>query len=137
MQLPDFQSPRYRRHELPFRRESLFTHTRVAFRLLKIYTTKALDNAEDLYAWNYTTEPVKVDSSFQMKEEGIVFQSLKDNDSPRHYAMPRVIKGKGGWGSKKNVSVVDALYCFEKVSEHKAYFFLFNHSSRLIAAGNR
>ena len=104
---------------------------------IKIYTTKALDNAEDLYAWNYKDEPEKFDSSFQVKEEGIVFQSLKDNDSPRHYAMPRVIKGKGGWGGKKNVPVVDALYCFEKVSEHKAYFFLFNPLIKVIAAGTQ
>lgn len=101
---------------------------------LKIYTTKALDHAEELYAWNYKSEPVRVDSSFLMKEEGIVFQSLKDNDSPRHYAMPRANKGKGGWGGKKNVLVVDALYCFEKVAEHKAYFFLFNPLIKVIAA---
>lgn len=101
---------------------------------LKIYTTKALDHAEELYAWNYKSEPVRVDSSFQIKEEGIVFQSLKDNDSPRHYAMPRANKGKGGWGGKKNVLVVDALYCFEKVAEHKAYFFLFNPLIKVIAA---
>ena len=104
---------------------------------LKIYTTKALDHAEELYAWNYKSEPVRVDSSFLMKEEGIVFQSLKDNDSPRHYAMPRVNKGKGGWGGKKNVLVVDALYCFEKVAEHKAYFFLFNPLIKVIAAGKQ
>lgn len=101
---------------------------------LKIYTTKALDHAEELYAWNYKSEPARVDSSFQIKEEGIVFQSLKDNDSPRHYAMPRANKGKGGWGGKKNVLVVDALYCFEKVAEHKAYFFLFNPLIKVIAA---
>lgn len=101
---------------------------------LKIYTTKALDHAEELYAWNYKSEPERVDSSFQIKEEGIVFQSLKDNDSPRHYAMPRANKGKGGWGGKKNVLVVDALYCFEKVAEHKAYFFLFNPLIKVIAA---
>ena len=104
---------------------------------LKIYTTKALDHAEELYAWNYKSEPVRVDSSFQIKEEGIVFQSLKDNDSPRHYAMPRANKGKGGWGGKKNVLVVDALYCFEKVAEHKAYFFLFNPLIKVIAAGKQ
>ncbi|MGN0224578.1 MAG: hypothetical protein ACI4A7_00635 [Prevotella sp.] len=104
---------------------------------LKIYTTKALDNAAGLYAWNYKSEPGQVDSSYQMKEEGIVFQSLKDNDSPRHYAMPRINKGKGGWGGKKNVLVVDALYCFEKVAEHKTYFFLFNPLIKCVAAGNQ
>ncbi|MGM9778783.1 MAG: hypothetical protein ACI3ZD_10695 [Prevotella sp.] len=104
---------------------------------LKIYITKALDNAAGLYAWNYKSEPGQVDSSCQMKEEGIVFQSLKDNDSPRHYAMPRINKGKGGWGGKKNVLVVNALYCFEKVAEHKAYFFLFNPLIKVVAAGNQ
>ena len=104
---------------------------------LKIYITKALDNAAGLYAWNYKSEPGQVDSSCQMKEEGIVFQSLKDNDSPRHYAMPRINKGKGGWGGKKNVLVVDALYCFEKVAEHKAYFFLFNPLIKVVATVNQ
>ena len=51
--------------------------------------------------------------------------------------MPRINKGKGGWGGKKNVLVVDALYCFEKVAEHKAYFFLFNPLIKCVAAGNQ
>ena len=33
--------------------------------------------------------------------------------------------------------MVDALYCFEKVAEHKAYFFLFNPLIKVIAAGKQ
>lgn len=104
---------------------------------LKIYTTKALDNAEGLYAWNYKSEPEMVDSTYSMTEEGIIFQSLKDNDSPRHYAMPTIKKGKGGWGGKKNMLVVDPLYCYETVAKHKAYFFLFNPLIKVISAGTQ
>ncbi|MCF0184915.1 MAG: hypothetical protein HUJ98_00310 [Bacteroidaceae bacterium] len=104
---------------------------------LKIYTTKALDKADDLYAWNYKSDPVKVDSSYFMSEEGIIFQSLKDNDSPRHYAMPYIKKGKSGWGGKKNVLIVNPLYCFETVAEHKTYFFLFNPLVKVISSGTQ
>lgn len=104
---------------------------------LKIYITKALDEAQCLYAWNYKADPEQVDSSYSMTEEGIIFQSLRDNDSPRHYAMPTIKKGKGGWGGKKNILVVDPLYCFETVAEHRAYFFLFNPLVKVIAAGTQ
>lgn len=104
---------------------------------LKIYTTKALDDADGLYAWNYKSDPETVDSSYSMTEEGIIFQSLKDNDSPRHYAMPQIKKGKGGWGGKKNVLVVDPLYCFETVAEHRAYFFMFNPLIKTISTGTQ
>lgn len=104
---------------------------------LKIYVTKALDDAGDLYAWNYKSAPEKIDSSCSMIEEGIVFQSLKDNDSPRHYAMPTIKKGKGGWGGKKNQLVVEPLYCFETVAEHKTYFFLFNPLVKVVSAGTQ
>lgn len=101
---------------------------------LKIYITKALDKASELYSWNYKDDPQPTNNSSSLIEEGIVFQSLKDNDSPRHYAMPTIKKGKGGWGGKKAILVVDALYCFETVAEHGAYFFLFNPLIKIIAA---
>lgn len=104
---------------------------------LKVYVTKAFDNADNLYAWNYKSEPVKVDSSYSLGEEGIVFQSLKDNDSPRHYAMPAIKKGKGGWGGKNNVPAVDPLCCFETVAEHKTYFFLFNPLVKVMSTGTQ
>ena len=99
---------------------------------LKIYMTRPLDNMIDLYAWDYKSEPVSVESPNELTAEGIVFQSLKDNDSPRNYAMP-IIKKKSGWGGKKNVVVVDPLYCFETVAEHKTYFFLFSPLIKVIS----
>lgn len=100
---------------------------------LKIYTTKALDNVDELYAWDYKSDPVEVGPLYNMNEEGIIFQSLKNNDSPRHYAMPTIKKGKGGWGGKKNMLIVDPLYCFETVAQHKTYFFLFNPLVKVIS----
>ena len=99
---------------------------------LKIYMTRPLDNMIDLYAWDYKSEPVSVEGPNELTAEGIVFQSLKDNDSPRNYAMP-IIKKKSGWGGKKNVVVVDPLYCFETVAEHKTYFFLFSPLIKVIS----
>ena len=86
----------------------------------------------DLYAWDYQHDPTPVESPNELTAEGIVFQSLKDNDSPRDYAMP-VIKKKSGWGGKKNIVAVDPLYCFETAAEHKTYFFLFSPLIKIIS----
>ena len=99
---------------------------------LKIYMTKPQDNMTDLYAWDYQHDPIPVESPNELTAEGIVFQSLKDNDSPRDYAMP-VIKKKSGWGGKKNIVAVDPLYCFETAAEHKTYFFLFSPLIKIIS----
>ena len=101
---------------------------------LKIYISKAEDKLYDLYAWDYKSDPKPVNSPDELTVEGIVFQSLKDNDSPRHYSMPTIKKGKGGWGGKKNQLIVDPLYCFETIAEHKTYFFLFNPLIKTVAS---
>lgn len=106
--------------------------TNIPLDYLKIYMTKPLDNMSDLYAWDYMSEPTPVESPNELTGEGIVFQSLKDDDSPRDYAMP-VIKKKSGWGGKKNVVVVDPLFCYETVAEHKTYFFLFSPLIKVIS----
>ena len=99
---------------------------------LKIYITRAMDEQSGLYAWDYKSEPRPVMSAKELSGDGIVFQSLIEQDSPRHYSMPTV-KKKGSWGGKKKVEVVDPLYCFEIVSKHKVYFFLFTPLIRVIA----
>ena len=110
---------------------------------LMVYLTKAFDDAQDLYAWNYRSDPEAVSASYALKEEGIVFQSLKDNDSPRHYAMP-IIKnnddedwGDDDWGddddNDDDGQEIDVLRCYETVAEHKTYFFLFAPLLKTIA----
>ena len=101
---------------------------------LKVYISRALDAPTNLYAWNYKTDPVAVANSNELSEDGIVFQSMKDNPFPRHYALPYIKKVKAGWGGKKSQIVVDALYCFETVAEHKTYFFLFNPLIKVVKA---
>jgi len=103
---------------------------------LKIYLTKAQDNMNNLYAWDYKSDPTPVTSPNEFNSEGIVFQSLIDDDSPRDYSMP-IIKKKGGWGGKKNTVATDPLYCFETVAAHKTYFFLFNPLIKVIAASTQ
>ena len=106
---------------------------------LKIYMTKALDNPTDLYSWDYVSEPKPVEDP-NPAEGGIVFQSLKDNDSPRHYAMP-IIKASDddGWGDDDwddddaETADVDVLKCYETVAEHKTYFFLFDPLIKVVA----
>lgn len=91
---------------------------------LKLYITKAMDERSDLWAWDYKYEPRPVAHANEMKDEGIVFQSLKDHASPRHYAMPTIVKAKG-WGKKKNQDEEDAVKCFLTACGHHTYFFLF------------
>jgi hypothetical protein len=95
---------------------------------LKIYIAKAVDNPMNLYAWNYKDEPAPVGSFAEKPNADIIFQSLKDDDSPRHYCLPTIksdvgdilsILGGGAAGQ------ADALKCFETAAEHKTYFFLF------------
>ena len=100
---------------------------------LKIYMTRPLDEQSELYAWDYKSDPRPVESANELTGEGIVFQSLIEKDSPRDYSMP-TIKKKSGWGGKKDVVAVDALYCFETVAAHKTYFFLFSPLIKVIAS---
>jgi hypothetical protein len=99
--------------------------------------TRPLDDMSNLYAWDYQSEPFLVNAPNELTAaEGIVFQSLKDGDSPREYVRP-IIKKRSGWGGKKNVVNVDPLYCYEKAAEHKVYFFLFNPLIKVIADGTQ
>ncbi len=104
---------------------------------LKVYISKAIEAPTDLYAWNYKTDPWRVANNKELTEDGIVFQSLKDNTHPRHYALPYIKNVKAGWGGKKSQIVVDALKCFETVAEHRTYFFLFNPLIRVVKNGKQ
>ena len=99
---------------------------------LKIYITKPQDEQSELYAWDYNSNPRPVTTANELTGEGVVFQSLIKDDSPRNYTMP-TIKKKSGWGGQRNAVVVDPLYCFETIAEHKTYFFLFNPLIKVIA----
>lgn len=99
---------------------------------LKIYMTRPLDDMSNLYAWDYQSEPFLVNAPNELTAaEGIVFQSLKVDDSPREYVRP-IIKKRSGWGGKKSVVDIDPLYCYETAAEHKTYFFLFNPLIKVI-----
>jgi hypothetical protein len=95
----------------------------VPLEYLNIYITKAIDQESDLWAWNYKDKPQKVNSANELKGEGVVFQSLMENRSPRHYSMP-VVK-KSGWGGKNKQIDTNVLDCFITADKHKTYFFLF------------
>lgn len=108
---------------------------------LKIYITKLEDTATDLYFWNYKDEPRPVANVNEINEAGVVFQSLKDNGSPRHYICPTYkTNDSDDWGdddddwdddddettvSSTDSGTIDILRCFKTIAEHKTYFFLF------------
>jgi len=105
---------------------------------LKIYLTKPEDHPTDLFAWDYKNAPTPSDDWNGLQGEGIIFQSLQGDKHPRHYAMPKINKGKSGWGGKKkSLSDIDTLYCFETVAEHKVYFFLFEPLVKCVAGGRQ
>lgn len=104
---------------------------------LRVYISKAMDEQKDLYYWNYKEEPKPVKTNRGLREEGIIFQSLKDNDSPRHYAMPTINKGRWGWGGKKMQTVENTLECFETVAEHKTYYFMFSPLIKAVQANRQ
>ena len=106
---------------------------------LKIYITRADDHPQNLYAWKYGEEPKFVDSLNNAKDADIIFQSLKDNESPRHYACPKINNDDDGWDDDDDWDndgekvVISALKCFKTVAEHKIYFFLFEPLIKAIA----
>ena len=107
---------------------------------LKIYISKLGDKAGDLYFWNYKDEPVQVASERDVTESGIVFQSLKDNSSPRHYVCPVIKNNSGDDWSDNDSSItdqgtlaVDTLRCFKTIGEHKSYYFLFEPMVKTIS----
>lgn len=110
---------------------------------LKIYICKAQDRPTNLYAWNYRDKPKPVGSPNEMQENGIVFQSLMDDDSPRHYSCPIIINNDDDdwddddWGDNPQIEDANSLNCFEIAAEHKTYFFLFSPLIRIIADGNQ
>lgn len=115
---------------------------------LEIYLTKAIDHPQGLYGWNYREAPHPIGSAGGMEGEGIVFQSLKDNPSPRHYACPVFCKneeddwgdGDDDWGDEDEDATggsgetVSTLACFLTAAEHHTYYFLFDPLVRTIAA---
>ena len=104
---------------------------------LKIYISRVLDIQTELYAWNYMTEPTLIANAKELKEDGIVFQSLISDDSPRHYAQPYIRKAKAGWSGKKAQVNTDPLNCFETVSLHKVYYFLFTPLIKVVKSNNQ
>lgn len=104
---------------------------------LKIYISRVLDIQTELYAWNYMTEPTLIANAKELKEDGIVFQSLISDDSPRHYAQPYIRKAKAGWGGKKTQVNTDPLNCFETVSLHKVYYFLFTPLIKVVKSNSQ
>lgn len=100
----------------------------VPLECLKLYISRTMDNSSGLYAWNYMDAPQKICNPPDFRGTGIIFQSLLDNASPRHYLMPKIRPPWGGW---RNLPT--ALEGFETAVRHGTYFFLFDSLIKSIA----
>lgn len=104
--------------------------------VVNLFTDKEKESI-DLYAWDYEQEPYKV-KSFSDDNPGIIFQSLKDNPSPRNYIKPQEKDNDDeGWGDDDDEDSVTAtpLQAFKVAMQHHTYFFIFD--SLRIMAGNK
>ena len=120
------------------KREAKDINSDLSVKNLNVYISKAGVKGIDLYAWDYKTKPIATqDAKSATINSGVVFQSLKDNDKPRHYACPVVKTDKSGWAFSRNdkASQMDDLTCFLTAAEHKTYFFLFGPIRDLVYSG--
>lgn len=134
---PTFESTKLSRESYALEKNASELTPDVPLDYLKVYVARPLDTVKDLYAWNYKDAPVSVANFSELKGDGIVFQSLIVDDSPRDYALPLIKKVNAGWGGKKAQIVVNVLEAFETAAEHKTYFFLFNPLIKCIATGRQ
>jgi hypothetical protein len=117
--------------------------TEIPLDYLKIYIAQLKDESQNLYAWNYKNAPHPVSSESEMQEAGIVFQSLKDDDSPRYYRCPVTTSDEDDWGDDDwdedddDGSETDKLLCFETIAEHRTYFFLFKPMLEVVHNGSQ
>lgn len=104
-----------------------------------LYLTRQVDKDKRegrFYKWNYNDAPS--DKPAYEIESGIVFQSLLENKSPRHYALPEYVESDDwdddGWDDEDET--MSDLDCFLHIAKHGAYFFLFDPMRQVVRAGH-
>lgn len=110
------------------------------FPAVRLYLTRNGVSQDNLYEWDYKAAPKPLERSESPTiTSGIVFQSLQDNASPRHYEMAKEIEDDDdGWefGNDDEEDKISDLGCFKEISKHGAYYFLFK-PMREVAAERR
>lgn len=76
----------------------------------------------EMYEWDYEGEPAKAEAGKKPDKTGIVFQSLKDCECPRHYLAPEINYKPF---NHKYIDKLDKAACFETAAGHGAYFNMF------------
>ena len=106
------------------------------FPTVRMYLAKNEGCKKDMYEWDYKAlpQPLPPDEEPTV-DSGIVFQSLQDNTTPRHYEMPNELDDDEGWGfgiddEEERMSDLD---CFHTISKHRTYFFLFEPMRKVVA----
>ena len=105
---------------------------------LQVYISRTGVEGVDLYAWDYKNMPETTqDAESATIDSGVVFQSLKDNACPRHYACPVIKTNNSGWAfsTDDGAEQMDDLTCFLTAAEHKTYFFIFEPIRKLVYSG--
>ena len=99
---------------------------------VNVYLTKQGRPTENLYAWDFTGEPLSVVQAPTNLRRGLTFQSLKNNPSPRHYIMP-IFKEENIFMKKSQTDEpIDLVQCFLAIATHKVYFFLFEPMRKVV-----
>lgn len=109
----------------------------LSIKYLKGYITKAIEHQNELVEWDYKSEPKFIKNKVSINN-GIVFQSLKENKSPRHYTMPRLITGDDGWDwddFSDDGNKMSDYDIYKHICEHKTYFFLFEPMRKAVIEG--
>ncbi|MCF0185607.1 MAG: hypothetical protein HUJ98_03850, partial [Bacteroidaceae bacterium] len=94
---------------------------------IMVYLTDANSPIQDLYGWDYSNPAIAI-TNFGKVNDGIEFQSLRDNPSPRHYHSFNIAVTKedwDDWDDSTSSNKADCLSCFKVGMEHGVYFFIF------------
>lgn len=95
---------------------------------VNMYLCKHHVEDADQYLWDYIKAPIHFNGSNEDAiEDGIRFQSLKEVKQPRHYQIRHIVDSSGwGWGVAELPNDYDYAECFETITVHGAYYFLFS-----------
>jgi hypothetical protein len=113
--------------------EAVEVNTELPLEHLMVYLTKSGNTEGNRYEWDYNSNPKKQENGRATIANGIIFQSLLDNKSPRHYESIKEIGEDDFWDDDvqedNSLSDVD---CFKIISRHSTYFFLFKPMRKVV-----
>lgn len=130
----DFHTPRPNAQLFTEKKEAKKLANDFGVNDVNVYLTTSGTPQSDRYAWDYNGEPEKVENEVPKLSRGLVFQSLIDEPSPRHYYTPQFVK-ENIFAKKSSTAALDLLHVFLTIAWHKVYFFLFEPMRKVAKDG--